>query len=286
MAFEDFRQAVSLVAQNPALLLSGVVAGMLCAVLWLFYNFMGSFFATRLVILAALALVLFIAGTFVMIKKNEYRAATMIADGARSYFRVLLPLLVIAFILVLAMILIMIVTIIAAGGSTDYTAAGMLAIIVMIPLIFITFFADTAAVFEDLGVFAALKRSIGFTTLRSWQVLSYYIVSCAVAFVDFFIFAVIWEGVLFSKLEPILTNETQFAELAPEQQMTTLISMIGPDGIWVTAIVIFLSLVLLVPVLLAYKACVYRTLAGNTIVVPPIQQTTGEYDSKGRWYKY
>jgi hypothetical protein len=284
MVLEDFRQAVGIVGQNPALWLSGIAAGLLCAVLWLIYNFMGAFFATRLVILAALVLVLFVAGTFVMIKKNAYRPGTMVVDGARSYFRVLLPLLVIAFILALAAILIMVVMVLMTGSSTDYTAVGFLALIVMIPLIMVTCFADTAAVFEDRGVFASLRRSVELTTARSLRVLGFFVVCCAVAFVNFFIFAVLWEGILFEKLEPLTAyNETQLAAITPEQ----LIGMIGPDGIWVTALVIFLSLVLLVPVLLTYKVCVYRSLAGNlTVVAPPIQQMTGEFDSKGRWYKY
>ena len=52
---------------------------------------------------------------------------------------------------------------------------------------------------------------------------------------------------------------------------------------WVTAAVIFLGVVFLVPLLLAYKACFYRSLIGSPVA---IQQVAGEFDSKGRWYKY
>ncbi len=59
--------------------------------------------------------------------------------------------------------------------------------------------------------------------------------------------------------------------------------MIGPDGIWVTAAVLFLSGLLLIPFITSYKACFYRTLTRAQV---PIRQESGEYDSKGRWYKY
>jgi hypothetical protein len=63
--------------------------------------------------------------------------------------------------------------------------------------------------------------------------------------------------------------------------------MIGPDGIWITAAVIFLALLFIVPLLLAYKACFYRSIAGVAGVAPGVEKPlTGEYDSKGRWYKY
>jgi uncharacterized membrane protein len=59
--------------------------------------------------------------------------------------------------------------------------------------------------------------------------------------------------------------------------------MVGQDGVWVTAIIIFAGLAILVPLLYTYKACFYRRISGNT---PVIEQVTGEYDSKGRWYRF
>jgi hypothetical protein len=96
----------------------------------------------------------------------------------------------------------------------------------------------------------------------------------------------VWEGILYDKLQPLTTyNETQIQSFTPDQ----LTALIGPTGMWVTAVIIFLGVFLLLPILISYKARVFRTLSGN---VPntqvPITQvpTTGEYDSKGRWYKY
>jgi len=181
----------------------------------------------------------------------------------------------------------MIVTMAVTGGGTDYEAAGLLAIFIMIPTLYLTFFCDTAAVFEDCKVFESLRRSIRAVATHAWEVLGFFIICCIFAFADLFVFAMIWEALLFEKLQPLYTyysspgyNETQLAEMMAPHNM---IAMIGTDGMWITAAVIFASLIVLVPVLLAYKACFYRKLIGSPVA---IQQTTGEYDSKGRWYKY
>ena len=288
MVLKELQESVRLVGQAPALWIPGVVAGLLGAVLWILFNLSGTFFTSRLVIIAGLVMVLFVAGTFGLVKKNETGAGTMVREGARYYFRVLLPWLVILFILLLVFALIMIVTLISTGGSTDYEGTGILAVFVMIPTLFLTFFCDTAAVFEDLRVFASLRRSIGVVAGHAWEVLGFFVTCVVLSFLDFFVFALIWEGLLFDKLQPLVDyynssayNETQFASMFTPQQLVT---MIGTDGMWITAAVIFLAVVFLVPLLLAFKACFYRNMIGSPVAT--VQQMTGEFDSKGRWYKY
>ncbi len=281
MVLKELQEAIRAIGRTPALWIPGLVAGLLGAILWILYNISGTFFTSRLVIIACLVMVLFVAGTFGQIKKNGTGAGAMVREGVHYYFRVLLPWIVISCVLLLVFVVITIVTILTGNGSADYEAMGMLAMLVMIPTLFLTFFCDTAAVFEDLKVFDSLRRSIGVVAGHVGAVLGFLIACCVLAFADFFVFAIIWEGLLFENLAPLAQyNETQFAAITPQQ----LIGMIGPDGIWVTAAVIFLAVLFIVPLLLAYKACFYRALIGSPAV--PLQQVTGEFDSKGRWYKY
>ena len=287
MVFAEFKEALTLVGKTPVLWITGIVAGLLAALLWILYNISGAFFALRLILIAALVMLLFVAGTFVLVKKNANDTGTLLRDGTRYYFKVLLPWLVVFFALMIIFFLIVFLAIAATGGGTGYEAAGLLAIFVMIPTLYLTFFCDTAAVFEDCKVFESLRRSIRAVATHAWEVLGFFIICCIFAFADLFVFAMIWEALLFEKLQPLYTyysspgyNETQLAEMMAPHNM---IAMIGPDGMWITAAVIFASLIVLVPVLLAYKACFYRKLIGSPVA---IQQTTGEYDSKGRWYKY
>jgi len=285
MVLAELQEAIRSVGQAPSFWIPGAAAGLLGAVLWIIYNFSGAFFAGRLVILAALIMVLFTAGTFALVKKNGTGAADLVRGGVQYYFRVLLPWIVISCVLLLVFAVITVVTALTGGGTVDYEAMGVLAVIVMIPTLFLTFFCDTAAVFEDLRVFDSLRRSIAVAAAHAGAVLGFFVVCAALAFADFFVFAIIWEGLLYEKLAPLAQyNETQFAAVTPQQ----LITMIGPDGVWVTAAVICIALLIIVPLLLAYKACFYRSIAGVAGAAPGgvEKPLTGEYDSKGRWYKY
>jgi len=144
----------------------------------------------------------------------------------------------------------------------------------------LTFFFDIAAVFEDRKVFESIQRSIVLVAENVGAVLAFFVI-CALAGVTIiFSLMMVWEIALFEKLEPTTQfNETRMAAFTPEELMT----MIGPDGIWVTAAVLFLGGLLLIPFITTYKACFYRTLTRAQV---PIRQESGEYDSKGRWYKY
>jgi len=282
MVLKELQESVRVVWQTPVLWVTGIVAGLLGAVLWIMLNLSGTFFTSRLVIIAGLVMVLFVAGTFGLLKKNEKGAGTMVREGARYYFRVLLPGLVIFFMLMLVFVVIMTVMMIFSQGSTDYEAAGLCAIFFMVPTVFMAFFCDTAAVFEDLRVFASIRQSIVTVSRNTWKVLGFYVTCCVLSFIDFFVVAIIWEGLLFDKLEPLTHyNETQLAAFTPDQ----LVTMIGPDGMWVTALIIFLGVVFLVPILLTYKATFYQSLTKESPAAT-VQQMTGEFDSKGRWYKY
>jgi hypothetical protein len=96
-----------------------------------------------------------------------------------------------------------------------------------------------------------------------------------------FMLMIVWEAFLFDKLEPITRyNETQLQTFTPDQ----FIGMIGPEGMWITALMLFIGVFLLIPILYTYKACFFRILARGMEITQ--QPTTGEYDSKGRWYKY
>ncbi|MFA7695851.1 MAG: hypothetical protein WCX63_09975, partial [Methanoregula sp.] len=69
MVLKELQESVRAVGQTPALWIPGIVAGLLGAALWILFNLYGTFFTTRLVIIAGLVMVLFVAGTFGLLKK-------------------------------------------------------------------------------------------------------------------------------------------------------------------------------------------------------------------------
>jgi hypothetical protein len=280
MAVADLKEALGLLGRSPALWIPGIVAGAFAALIWMLAMTTGMFFAGRLLVIALLILVLFITGLLASIKAGAYGPADLMRSGLKYYFRVLLPLLVIIFSILLIFFLLM-ATLSLVGMSSEPALLGGTIFGIMIPVIFFTFFFDTAAVFEDRAVFGSIQRSIQLVTSHFGDVIVYFVMSALVMFCILFPLMMIWEAFLFDKLEPLTRyTEAQIQAITPDQMM----ALLGGDSVGITAAVLFIAGLLLVPVLSSYKACIFKRLARVTI--PIEQQVTGEYDSKGRWYKY
>ena len=280
MAITELKEALNLLTRLPSLWIPGIIGGILTAALWLTLNLSGTFFAGRLLVIFGLVLLLFTTGLLVIIRNNEGDLRTMISGGIRYYFRVLLPQIIIIFGIMLIVTLVM-VTFSLIGGLSDIGMVTALTIGFMIPIVILTFFYDTAAVFEERKVFDSIRRSIQLVMLHINDVIAFLLICAAITIGVIFMLMIVWEAFLFDKLEPITRyNETQLQTFTPEQ----LIAIIGPGGMWITAGILFIGVVLLLPLLYSYKACFFRKL----ILGAPVahQPTSGEFDSKGRWFKY
>jgi hypothetical protein len=280
MAITELKEAIILLKRMPSLWIPGIVGGILAAALWVTLNLSGTFFASRLLVIFGLVLLLFTTGMLVIIRNNEGDLRTMLAGGIRYYFRVLLPQLIIIFGVMLIFTLVM-VTFSLIGASSDISMVTALTFGFMIPIVLLTFFYDTAAVFEGKKVFESIQRSIQLVMTHISDVITFLLVCAAISIGIIFILMIIWEALLYERLEPItLYNETQLQTFTPDQ----LIALIGPGGMWITAIILFIGVFLILPLLYTYKACFFRKLARGAVILQ--QPTTGDYDSKGRWYKY
>jgi hypothetical protein len=261
MSLAALRDTIDLLTKVPVLWVPGLVCGFLAAVLWLLLNQAGPFFAGRLLIIFSLVSLFFIIGMLSIIKKKESTIRSMLECGAGYYFKVLVPTLVIAFGIILVFVMV-VLTLTLAGLTPNAGLITFLVFGVVLPTVVLTFFYDTAVIFEDKRVFDSLNRSIDIVTTNLLEVILFF------------------AGCLADRLEPITWyNETQIQAFSPEQ----LSGMIGQDGIWITALIIFVWMTILIPLLYTYKACFYQRIAGKVV---PIQQQVGEFDSKGRWYKY
>jgi hypothetical protein len=280
MAIAELKEALIILKRMPLLWIPGIIGGFLAAALWVIFNLSGTFFASRLLVISGLVLLVFTTGMLVTIRNGEGDVRAMLAGGVKYYFRVLLPQLVIIFG-VMVIVILAIITFGLVGVTSDISMITALSTGFMIPTVILTFFFDTAAVFEDRKVFESLKRSIQLVFTHIIDVVAFLFVCAAIFFGIIFSLMVVWEVFLFDKLEPItLYNETQLQAFTPDQ----LITMIGPGGMWITAVIIFAALFLLIPLFYSYKACFFKKLARGVIITQ--QPTTGEYDKKGRYYKY
>jgi hypothetical protein len=157
------------------------------------------------------------------------------------------------------------------GASSDISMVIAITFGFMIPTVILTFFYDTAAVFEEKKVFESIRRSIQLVMTHINDVIAFLFVCAGISI----------EAFLYDKLEPIIRyNETQLQTFTPDQ----LIALVGPGGMWITAIILFIGVFLLLPLLYTYKACFFKKLVRGAVIIQ--QPTTGDYDSKGRWYKY
>ncbi|NMB78892.1 MAG: hypothetical protein GYA23_07325 [Methanomicrobiales archaeon] len=282
MVVETFRESLRLLGRMPILWIPGIICGLVAAALFILFNTAGAFFTSRIMILSGLVVLIFIIGMIALIRDGTGDIRDLVRQGIHYYFRVLLPLLVICFTLLVIFIL-LIVTFGFLGSTPDPGTIGVLTFCVMIPTLMLSFFFDMAAVYEDRKVFESIQRSIVLVSENAFEVIGFFVISALAGFSVFFGLMIVWEALLLEKLEPLATlyeqNQTAFQELTPGQFM----GMIGTDGMWLTAVVIFLGFLILVPLLVSYKATFYRKLVGGT---GETRQMTGEYDSKGRWYKY
>ena len=279
MSLAALRNTIDLLIKVPLLWVPGVVSGFLAAVLWLLLNQTGPFFAGRLLIIFSLVSLFFIIGMLGVVKKDGATIRAMLAEGAGYYFKVLIPTLVIAFSIVLIFVLV-VLTLTLLGSTLDAGLLTFLGFGVVLPTVILTFFYDTAVIFEDKKVFESLQRSIEVVTTNLVEVILFFTGCLLIVMSISFTLMVVWTAFLADRLEPITRyNETQLQTFTPEQ----LAGMIGQEGIWITALVIFAWMAFLVPVLYTYKACFYRLISTR---VTQIEQQAGEYDSKGRWYKY
>jgi len=279
MSVAEFREACGLLVRMPVLWIPGVVGGLCAAFIWLLFILSGAFFAGRFVVITGLIVLFFIAGMLAVIRQNEGSVGMLATGGRQYFFRVLLPLLVVLFMILLVFVLV-ILTLTLIGIPSDPALLVFLSFGVAIPSILMTLFSETAAVFEDRKVFESIQRSVDIVSQNTGKVISFVLISALASATILFSLMIVWEALLFDKLEPLTHyTEEQLKTFTPDQ----LLTMIGSDGIWVTAVILFLAGLLLIPLLMSYKVCTFRRLAGNTIL---IQQVTGEYDSKGRWYKY
>jgi hypothetical protein len=283
MAIAELKEALILLRRMPLLWTTGIVGGFLAASLFVTLNFYGTFFAGRLLIISGLVLLIFTTGMLTIIRDNEGNLRALLAGGTRYYFRILLPQVVIGSVVILFFILLMVTF--SFFGISDISIVTALTFGFMIPTIIVTFFYDTAAIFEDLHVFDSIKHSIQLVFTHMNEVIAFLFIYIMIFISIVLASIIIWEAFLYDKLEPLARyNETQVQSFTPDQ----LIAMIGPSGTWITAVILFFGIFLLLPVLYSYKACFFKKLANGTAkgTIITQQPTTGEYDSKGRWYKY
>lgn len=279
MVTDSLRRGLGLLSRNPYLWLPGLVAGCLGALDILLQFSYGTFLATRLWILEALLIPFLLAGAYSLMKTGDQGYRAFLSGGMKYYFRILLPALLIAFVVLATVILVSIPLLVV--GAVE-TILPFIVIGCTIPIIFFAFFADTAAVFEDKGIFECIRRSVEVVLNRAGSMIGFFLVCMGIIILVGLPLAVIWTGLLYDSLLPLSTMDpSQIQSFTIEM----LNEMLGPTGIQITAIVYCIAMTVLSNILYVFKAAFYQKTIGEVILTTP-PSLQGEYDEKGRWYKY
>jgi hypothetical protein len=143
-------------------------------------------------------------------------------------------------------------------------------------MVYFTLFYDAAIVFEDRKVLDSIRRSVEFVLMQGFSVFLFIMVNILVVIGIALVFLVFWSLALAPQLEPLATSITLGQTITPE----TLVAVLGPHGILVTAVLYIIGVTISVTFFYAYKACFFRRYSSSAIPV------VGEFDEKGRWYKY
>ena len=280
MILASLKEAFGYIGSRPVVWIPGIVTGLLAFADLMTGYYGGTFLTGRLWLIELLVIPFLAGGLFFSIKSGDISVRNFFYGGRKFYFRILLPGLVIVFAAILTVFL-LILPLVAVGSSAMTGILAGVAFGVMIPFVFFTYFYDAVAVFEETKVFESIRRSVEVAVRNAGTVLRFFIMNILILLIGLFFMLMALSAALVDRLTPLTTmNATEIGTITPE----TFFGLLGADGILISAVILALGTGILVTVLATYKACFFRALSGETPVAEKAVQ--GEFDSKGRWYKY
>ena len=274
------RNTFSKLIHTPLLWISGVYAGLIMtSVIWLEFSD-GMFLAGKIAMLSLIAAPFLVGMMNFNLQTGEKSLREILSAGLKNYFPIVLPCITLAGMMFILMLLLSIPLSIMGFGGDPYTLTG-LTIGIVIPALIFSLYIDNVAVCEKRNIFGTLKRSLELVSMNFFGAIGYYIISA------FFILGVslfgafLWGIILADKFTPFIEmNMTVQQETFSHYTLVDWQNLIGPEGSLVTAIVFGIVSCIVVPFLIVFKYQCYLELSQQTIV------EYGEFDEKGRWYKY
>lgn len=283
MVLASFRKALGLLVKIPMIWTVGLVMGA-AAGLDIYLELSGeTFFAGKVLLFGLLLIPFFVAGSLGAIKRNDGSLAVFLEEGKRHYFRLLLPAVVLLFAAVVTILLVAVPLSIILGENA-VEAAGSTALGVILSFALFAYFYDVAAVRDELGVFASLQRSAAFVLTAFTRTVLFYAANLIALFIVGIGAVFLWTALLYDRLAPLAeSGELALMETANATAVQAqFAALLGPEGVWATALVYAVVIALFVPFAIAFKAAFYESRGA----VEAAASQVGEYDEKGRWYRY
>ena len=275
MVFASLAEALRAYVKMPLVWVNGAVAAL--AILAVYYL---TYFVNETAGLAAMVIFFFIfpyflAGTYgVLIDNNKKKGAFKIY--ARYGFRRCLFPNILLVLLTWFLMNLVIMLLLTFGVSAEL--ALYISLFVVIPLVFFCYFADITAIRHNLTMGQAVKDSARRVALGSFSITVFYLMNIAVIFFASFVG---FEALL---LLAEMTEEALLA-LTPEELVTLVMT---PEIIQASFVSLAITAFIFVPFFVSYKTYFFKRMLSvyNGSAVQHTAEEDGEYDEKGRWFKY
>ena len=283
MVFTSLAQAVKAYGKMPHVWISGIFAAL--AILLTYYL---AFTVSEVAGLAVMVIFFFafpyiLAGTYgVLIDNNKKKGAFKIYARygfRRCLFPNILLVLLTGFLMILATSLLRIF-----GVSPEM--ALYVSLFVVIPLVFFCYFADITAIRHNLTMGQAVKDSAKRVSAGSFSITAFYLMNIALLFFASFFMSFVMSFVGFEALMPLTELTEEAVASMPLEELTALV--LTPEVIFATVISLAVTALVFVPFFVSFKTYFFKrmlTVYNGSAYHRPAEEE-GEYDEKGRWFKY
>ena len=283
MVFTSLAQAVKAYGKMPHVWISGIFSAL--AILLTYYL---AFTVSEVAGLAVMVIFFFafpyiLAGTYgVLIDNNKKKGAFKIYARygfRRCLFPNILLVLLTWFLMNLATSLLLIF-----GMSPEM--ALYISLFVVIPLVFFCYFADITAIRHNLTMGQAVKDSAKRVSAGSFSITAFYLMNIALLFFASFFMSLVMSFVGFEALMPLTELTEEAVASMPLEELTALV--LTPEVIFATVISLAVTALVFVPFFVSFKTYFFKrmlTVYNGSAYHRPAEEE-GEYDEKGRWFKY
>lgn len=281
MALQSLEEAAGWIAKSPYVWLSGLWTAAVFLLAWYLYANVGVMTAVSVSMVLAFVLPAFIAGTYGIVAEHESSLAVFRRYAVHGYFRQLLPSLL---VFLIAWVISQFISYLLMMSGFGLMESAQVVMFVFIPVVFFCYFADVTAVVNEKRVFASVKDSFLRVMNGSFSVAIFYLVNVALLIAVSFIGSPVFAALATDAFLPLASmTEAELLSLGP---MELLAIMSAPEVVFAVFTALVVCAVIFVPLFTLYKACYFSKT--SALVLPDVQaaEPEGEYDEKGRWYKY
>ncbi|MDV0444404.1 hypothetical protein [Methanorbis rubei] len=289
MAIQSLGQAFGWLVKTPLVWLSGIASAAILMLGWYLYTEIGVNTAISVVLVLSFVLPALFAGTYGLIAENSTSPSLFGKYAVHGYFRCLLPILL---TILIAWVIWQFIAYLLMAFGMNLMASTQTAMFILIPIIFFCYFADVTAVVNKLRMFQSIKDSFLRVMNGSIFTAIFYLMNVMILIASSFVASFIWTVLAADQLMPLVSmTESEVLAMTPEEILALFAS---PEVIFATFVTISLCALILVPLLTVYKAVYFKktspiqlpTREEVAAATAAVAEQEGEYDEKGRWYKY